>query len=188
MPESYGATSPIMDPLAKALLGAGQATYRGMTAPHDALNSTVPITSDQMIAPAMDIAGMATLGSGMVPGEADALRAGIKLPKEYYEAVPIDRRMQRTGISHPGVRWEVYDPKTGKVMRSDIQTSSGANLSKDRLDNKYGAYRYQTRPTLATNPTDEETQFLQSKGLNLGGQTAPDDIRSSIVDALAKQN
>jgi hypothetical protein len=50
----------------------------GLMAPGRALASTEPMTSDQMIAPAMDMAGLATGGAGVVPAEANSLRMGIK--------------------------------------------------------------------------------------------------------------
>src|SRR5882672_10301908 len=63
-------------------------------------------------------------------------KMGDSIGKEYYDKVPMEMRTSRQGISHPGYRWEVYDPTSGKVMRDGIQTRSGASLSKDRLDNK----------------------------------------------------
>jgi hypothetical protein len=49
-----------------------------MAAPGEALASTTPITTEEMIKPAMDLAGLVTLGAGAMPAEANALRAGIK--------------------------------------------------------------------------------------------------------------
>jgi hypothetical protein len=78
MPEASG--GPLLDPGARALLGAGQAAWRGMTVPGAALQSSEPVTSEQLIKPAMDIAGMTTLGAGAMPGET-SLRMGID-PRE----------------------------------------------------------------------------------------------------------
>ena len=72
-PETYA------NPAVSSLLSqVGAAVARGFMAPGQALASTTPITSDQMIAPAMDIAGMTTLGAGAVPQEANTLNMGIK--------------------------------------------------------------------------------------------------------------
>ncbi len=40
--------------------------------------------------------------------------------------------------------YEVVDRKTGKIMGMYL-TYSGARRARDRLDNAYGAYRYQAR-------------------------------------------
>jgi hypothetical protein len=56
---------------------AAQGLYQGMMAPGNALASETPITSEQMIEPAMNLAGAVTLGAGAVPAEANSLRAGM---------------------------------------------------------------------------------------------------------------
>lgn len=38
--------------------------------------------------------------------------------------------------------YQVIDTHTGKVVRKEIKGSSAARLAADRLDNKYGGYRY----------------------------------------------
>lgn len=91
----------------------------------------------------------------------------LKLSKEYYDKIPQDRRLSNKGISHPGIRWEIYDPSTGKVMATDLQTKSGANRSKDRLDNKYGSYKYRIRPVKAKELTEEEIKFLKDNDITL---------------------
>lgn len=72
-PETYAnpAASSFLSQIAGAL-------GRAFMAPGQALASTTPITSDQMVAPAMDMAGMATLGAGAAPAGANELRAGIR--------------------------------------------------------------------------------------------------------------
>jgi hypothetical protein len=50
-----------------------------LAAPGQALQSTTPITSDQMIAPAANLAGLVTLGAGAMPAEVNSLRAGIRM-------------------------------------------------------------------------------------------------------------
>jgi len=84
------------------------------------------------------------------------------LPEGYYDKVPMETRMSRSGTepSHPGFRWEVIDPITGKVMRKDIMTRSGASKTQDNLDNKYGGYKYRVRMVKATELTEKEQQFL----------------------------
>jgi hypothetical protein len=93
-----------------------------------------------------------------------------QLPEGYFDKVPIDRRLSRSGTepSHPGFRWEVYDPKTNKVMRKDIMTRSGASRTQDNLDNKYGAYRYRVRMVKAKELTENERQFLTDNNINIG--------------------
>jgi len=49
-----------------------------MAAPGNALASTTPITTEQMVKPAADMASMLTLGAGAIPAEANAMRMGIK--------------------------------------------------------------------------------------------------------------
>ena len=55
-----------------------QPIINAMMAPGQALASTTPITSEQMVAPAVDMAGITTLGAGAMPAEANSLRMGIK--------------------------------------------------------------------------------------------------------------
>jgi len=62
-------------------------------APGRALQSTEPITTEQMIKPAADLAGLVTLGAGAVPAGANELRAGFvgrKLPTDNYTG-PVSR-------------------------------------------------------------------------------------------------
>src|SRR6266478_4702504 len=120
----------------------------------------------QSIGPALETAMTMTGGAGAMPAEANTLRAGLKLPPNYYDKVPMEMRMSRKGVSHPGLRWEVYDSKTGEVVRKDLTTRSGASMAQDRLDNKYGGYKYQVRPTQAKELTESEAQFLKDKGIS----------------------
>ena len=57
---------------------AAKGLWEGLMAPGNAYNSTTPMTSDMMIAPAMNMAGLVTLGAGAVPAGANELRAGIR--------------------------------------------------------------------------------------------------------------
>jgi len=61
-----------------------QSAVNGVMAPGRAWASDVPITTDQMIQPAMDMAGLATFGTGAFPATANELRAGIRT----YQSVP----------------------------------------------------------------------------------------------------
>jgi len=78
MPESYGANSPIMDPLAKAALGLGKSAISGVMAPGDAWAGKLDPMSDEGFRRTMDLAGLMTLGAGAAPAEANSFRAGIK--------------------------------------------------------------------------------------------------------------
>lgn len=91
---------------------------------------------------------------------------GGKFPKGYHDKVPIDRRLDYNGVSHPGYRWEVFDKKTGEVQSTDLLNSSRATRSVDRLDNKYGGYRYGKRPVKAKELTEEETKFIKDNDIN----------------------
>lgn len=75
-PGEQGTLPPnVLDKIFAHLMGkVGSAVM----APGRALNSAAPMTSDQMIAPAADLAGLLTLGAGSVPAEANTLRAGIR--------------------------------------------------------------------------------------------------------------
>lgn len=99
--------------------------------------------------------------------EAASTNEGSRFPKGYYEKVSSERRLSRTGISHPGFRWEVYDRQTGKVVRKDLETGVGANRSVDRLDNQYGGYRYAKRAVRAKELTEEESKFLEDNQIDL---------------------
>lgn len=48
-------------------------------APGQAYQSTTPISSEEMIKPAFDLAGTTTLGAGAFPAEANTLRSGAKI-------------------------------------------------------------------------------------------------------------
>ncbi len=63
---------------AHMLKSYGSAALDAITAPGRILQSTTPISTEDMIGPALNFAGMLTLGAGAVPAEANALRAGIR--------------------------------------------------------------------------------------------------------------
>lgn len=107
-----------------------------------------------------------TKQSGRIPVTESA--AKFDFPKGYHEKVPGEQRMAATGISHPGARWEVYDPQTGAVQSTQLTTRRGASRSQDRLDNKYGGYRYQVRPVAPKQLTEEEAKFLKENGIDFG--------------------
>lgn len=82
--EDAGRAPNFLDAMAS---GIGRLIYNGFMAPGQALNSQTPITTDQMIAPAANMAGLVTLGAGAVPAEANTLRAGMAgraLPADNY--------------------------------------------------------------------------------------------------------
>lgn len=53
-------------------------TAHAAMAPGQALNSTTPMTSAQMVKPATDLAMALTMGAGAAPAEANSLRAGVR--------------------------------------------------------------------------------------------------------------
>src|SRR3954468_15612562 len=65
----------IVDNLLSHIAGA---LGRGFMAPGQALQSTTPITSEQMIAPAQDMSTAISTGSSAFPASANELRMGIK--------------------------------------------------------------------------------------------------------------
>lgn len=90
---------------------------------------------------------------------------GADFPKGYYDKVPTERRLSPNGISHPGFRWEIVDRQTGKVVGGPNTNRVRTNRSVDRMDNKYGGYRYNARSVKAETLTEEETAFLKEHGL-----------------------
>lgn len=64
-------------PVANLLSSIAGALGRAFMAPGQALQSTTPITSDQMVKPAADLAMMTTLGAGAAPAGANELRSGL---------------------------------------------------------------------------------------------------------------
>jgi len=161
MPETF--VNPLVD---KKL----RDTANIMMIPGRTLQSEMPMTSEDMIAPANQLAGMAMQGSGAMPAE--GFRSGMSIfPNGYLEKVPMDQRMSLRGVSHPGFRWQVIDKNTGKIERKDIASRGQASRSADRLDNKYGGYRYRTEPVRAPEEqlTEDELKFLGEHGFNRGG-------------------
>jgi len=63
--------NPFVD---KTLRGVGNA----LAFPGKVYQSQQPVSTEEMIGPAADIAGLTTLGAGAIPAEADSLRMGIK--------------------------------------------------------------------------------------------------------------
>jgi hypothetical protein len=61
-------------PVKRAVDAAGRAAM----IPGQVYNSQVPMTSEQMVGPAADLASFVTLGAGAMPADANALRMGIK--------------------------------------------------------------------------------------------------------------
>jgi hypothetical protein len=59
------------------LANLGRTVGGALMAPGQAYQSQTPMTSEQMVKPAADLAMMTTLGSGAVPAEANTLRAGM---------------------------------------------------------------------------------------------------------------
>lgn len=90
-------------------------------------------------------------------------------PEGYYDKVPQEMRLSRSGTepSHPGYRYEVYDPTSGKTMRKDIFTASGARKTQDNLDNRYGGYKYRVRRIKADELTVNESKFLKDNELEI---------------------
>src|SRR6185312_6054719 len=75
LPEAYQDPNQGLAPILQHL---GSSIGKVFMAPGQALQSTTPITSDQMIKPAADLAMATTLGAGAAPAEANALNMGIK--------------------------------------------------------------------------------------------------------------
>src|SRR6185437_7065525 len=75
LPEAYQDPNQGLAPILQHL---GSSIGKVFMAPGQALQSTTPITSDQMVKPAADIGMMTTLGAGAAPAEANALNMGIK--------------------------------------------------------------------------------------------------------------
>lgn len=99
--------------------GIGEGLLKAAMAPGEAYQSTTPVTTDEMIAPAASMAGMVTLGAGAVPAEADALRAGMG-----YKLTPVDH--------DPFAAHEMDIPGTAKKlakMASEMGYSVGHDAS-----------------------------------------------------------
>lgn len=75
-PQEDAATPPTM--LDKMFGNLVNGSAHAVLAPGRALNSPVPMTSEEMIKPATDLAMALTLGAGAAPAEANTLRAGIR--------------------------------------------------------------------------------------------------------------
>lgn len=89
-------------------------------------------------------------------------------PQGYHEAVPIEQRTATKGVSHPGYRWEVYDPINPSKVLSVHESAPQVRRAIDRRDNKYGAYKYKTRRRTATTGelTELESKFLHNSGFH----------------------
>src|SRR6185312_4188319 len=66
------------NPVSNVVGGLARGIGKVFMAPGQALQSTTPMTSEDMIKPATDLAMMTTLGAGAVPQDANALNMGIK--------------------------------------------------------------------------------------------------------------
>jgi hypothetical protein len=75
LPEAYQDPNQGLAPILQHL---GSSIGKVFMAPGQALQSTTPMTSEDMIKPAADLAMMTTLGAGAVPQDANALNMGIK--------------------------------------------------------------------------------------------------------------
>jgi hypothetical protein len=107
------------------------------------------------------------LDAGGAGGPMPATPSG-QFPQGYYEKIPQEMRLQRTGVSHPGFRWQVYDKQTGKAVGDPYSNASRARGRVDKLDNNYGAYRYGHKAVPASDMTEEEQNLLQKYGIDLG--------------------
>lgn len=74
----------------------------------------------------------------------DSLRTALKLQEEPQEQVK---------------KYEVYDPKTGKVVGGPYSSTSRARLARDKKDIEYGAVRYQVREIGAGNIMEAVTKL-----------------------------
>ncbi|HET9285710.1 MAG TPA: hypothetical protein VFR24_27475 [Candidatus Angelobacter sp.] len=130
-------------------------------------------TGDFNPAPFVETAGYLT-GVGAPMSEIGSLGSfggkinSSEFRKQYLDTIPIEDRLKRTGISHPGYRFEVYDPKTNQVMGKPYINAPMARSRVDKLDNQYGAYRYRTRQIKAPQLLPEEEQRLKDLGLYEG--------------------
>src|SRR6185437_16727922 len=75
---AMGVDPSTSNPVSNVVGGLASGIGKVFMAPGQALQSTTPMTSGDMIKPAADLAMMTTLGAGAVPQEADALNMGIK--------------------------------------------------------------------------------------------------------------
>lgn len=126
MPEAYGSKAPIMDPIARMGLGLGESAYRGITAPGNALVSKEPVTTGQMIRPALDLAGMTTLGAGAIPAEANSLRIGIKGLPETVKSAAVH------------INGQLFEAPNHVLALDKAERALGANAVQDAVSGKIG--------------------------------------------------
>lgn len=97
-----------------------------------------------------------------------------KWPKGYYDKVPLEQRLSRSSTepSHPGYRWDVLDKDTGKVVRKDVMTATGARRSVDNMDNKYGGYKHRAEPRQIDEGsyTQGELDFIKSNKIDFNAE------------------
>lgn len=97
-----------------------------------------------------------------------------KWPKGYYDKVPLEQRLSRSSTepSHPGYRWDVLDKDTGKVVRKDVMTATGARRSVDNMDNKYGGYKHRAEPRQIDEGsyTQGELDFIKSNKIDFNSE------------------
>src|SRR6185437_16282352 len=131
LPEAYQDPNQGLAPILQHL---GSSIGKVFMAPGQALQSTTPITSDQMIKPAADLAMATTLGAGAAPAEENALNMGIKA----YHGSPhdfdaFDLSKIGTGEGAQAYGHGLYFADNEGVAKSYRDTLAGAN---DALVNK----------------------------------------------------
>lgn len=114
---------------------AAQGMWQGLMAPGNALASTTPMTSDQMIAPAANMAGMVTLGAGAMPAAANELRAGMAFG---------DKSSARIGLNLSTRQIEKYNAKNQAYMDGTGPKLTPAERADwiDAFKNKQSAQQY----------------------------------------------
>jgi hypothetical protein len=157
------------------VINALNAMGNAAAVPGRAYQSTEPLTSDQMVKPATDLASMVTLGAGAMPAEADALRMGIKA----YHSSPHD--FDRFDVSRIGVGqgaqsyghglyfsenpavsgqgghyWESFMPRFGsnEQAAADLLKQHGFDREKAMAASKQDIDRLKQEAALNDNPDD----------------------------------
>lgn len=129
------------NPVTRIVGALGKQLLNAAMAPGEAYQSTQPITTDQMIAPAADLAGFVTLGAGAAPAEADALRMGIKA----YHGSPhdfdaFDMSKIGTGEGAQAYGHGLYFAENEKVAKG-YRDALSLPKSGDQLGNAYDLVR-----------------------------------------------
>ena|SRR5258705_336138 len=139
------------------------------------------MTSDQMIAPAMDMAGMTTLGAGAVPAEANSLRMGIKAyhgsPHDFdrFDLSKIGTGEGAQAYGHglyfaenPGVA-ESYKNVGARALTDDHEMMANSALQQARGDQSKALENLETRARLAGSGSSMERVYNQAADLIKGG-------------------